>query len=129
MHGFEPVTLTWRGQNFTVPANQQLMLIAKIEDALAGENGDQAMGVLFRRQGPPHTRLAQAFGAALRYAGAKVTDDEVYLSIHTDIASQTSKQVAASMQGMLMALLAIISPPSVRAMTEKTDEEPTAKNP
>ena len=129
MHGFEDVKLSWQDQTFIVPANKQLSLIARIEDALAGETGEQAMAILFRKHGVPHTRLASAFGAALRYAGAKVTDEEVYLSIHTDIASKSRTEVAAKMQGMLMALLAIISPPSFKATVAQSDEATPAKNP
>jgi hypothetical protein len=127
MHGFEDVTLSWQDKAYTVPANKQLMLIAKIEAALAGENDEQALAVLFRKNGIPHTRLAAAFGAALRYAGAQVTDEEVYLSIHTDIANKSRQEVAAKMQGMLMALLAIISPPSFKAATSAGKEDDTAK--
>ena len=116
MNGFEPVTLSWKDEDFTVPARSQLMLIAKIEDALAGDTGDVAIDILFRRKGPPHSRLAAAYGAALRYAGAKVTDEEVYLSIHEDIASASRAQVAAKIQAMIVGLLAVISPPVTRAI-------------
>lgn len=123
MHGFDDVTLAWQGKEFTVPANRQLMLIARIEDALAGDEGDQAISVLFRRNGVPHSRLAAAYGAALRYAGAQVSDEDVYLSIHRDIATQSKDQVAATIQRMLMGLLAIISPPTAKALTEPVDEK------
>lgn len=118
MHGFEDVTLSWKGADYVVPANRQLMLIAKIEDALAGDEGDQAISVLFRRNGAPHSRLAAAYGAALRYAGASVTDEEVYLSIHQDIASQSREAVSVLIHRMLMGLLAIISPPTAKALAE-----------
>jgi len=54
MHGFEDVTLHWHGQAYTIPANRQMMLIAKIEDALSGDTGQQATSILFRKEGPPH---------------------------------------------------------------------------
>ncbi len=125
MQGFEDVTLSWQGQSFTVPANKQMMLIAKIEDALGGENGDLPLSVLFRRQGPPHTRLAAAFGAALRHAGAKVTDEEIYLSIQTDMISKSKREQTASIQACIFALLSIISPPAVASL--KGNAEPTEK--
>ena len=118
MHGFEDVTLTWQGKDYVVPANRQMMLIAKIEDALGGEAGDQAIAVLFRRNGVPHSRMAAAYGAALRYAGASVTDEEVYISIHADIATQSRDAVAALVHRMLMGLVAIISPPTAKAIAE-----------
>ena len=123
MQGFEDVTLTWRGSHLVVPANRLLMLIAKIEDALAGPDGEQAISVLFRKNGPPHTRLAAAYGAALRYAGHVVTDEDVYLSIHQDIATMSKVQVASAMQERILALLSIISPPVSAAATGKAGDE------
>ena len=69
---FEPVTLTWKGQEYVVKPDQVMYLIAIVEDKITLRqlsSGDV-----------PFSRTAQAFGAALRYAGAKVNDDEVYLS-------------------------------------------------
>lgn len=126
MKGFEDVTLTWAGKSYTVPAEKQLGLIARIEDALSGESGEQAISILWRKEGPPHSRMASAFGAALRYAGATVTDEEVYLSIHQDIASQAPEQVAVKVNTMILALLSIISPPMAMTIKEATNP---AKNP
>jgi len=117
MQGFEPVTLTWQGTENTVPAERQMLLIAKIEDALIGDSGKQAISVLFAKEGPPHSRLAMAFGAALRHAGAAVSDDAVYLSIQDDIANKSKAQKAVAIQSAIIALLSIISPPAARALT------------
>lgn len=123
MHGFDDVTLSWADKSYTVPANQQLMLIAKIEDALAGDTGEQAIALLMRKNGPPHSRMAAAFGAALRYAGAGVTDEDVYLSIHQDIASGSKMQVATKVNMMILALLSIISPPVAAAIRGEPEEK------
>lgn len=118
MHGFEDVTLTWRGETYTVPANRQMLLIARIEDALSGDTGQQALSVLFRKEGPPYTRLAGAYGAALRHAGAKVSDEDVYLSIMSDIASKSKQDVTHIIQGAIIALLSIISPPAAAMVND-----------
>lgn len=110
MRGFEPVTLAWKGEEFTVPAENQLRLIAMIEDALSGASGEQAIAMLARPSGPSYSRLAAAYGAALRFAGASVTDDEIYLSIMSDFAEQ-KQDAALKVRGAVMALLAIIAPP------------------
>lgn len=110
MKGFEPVTLSWGGQAFTVPAERQLQLIAQIEDALSGATGEQAVAVLMRPNGPPYSRLAAAFGGALRYAGAQVTDDEIYMSIVEALAEQNG-DVMLDVRNAVLALLAIIAPP------------------
>lgn len=115
MKGFEPVTLQWSGENFTVPADRQMMLIATIEDALSGPTGGQALHVLMRPEGPPYSRLACAYGAALRHAGANVTDDDVYLAIMGDFAGGEG-DTAARVQAAILGLLAIIAPPISRAI-------------
>lgn len=124
MRGFDDVTLAWQGVEYTVPANAQMMLIAKIEDALSGDTGQQALSVLFRREGPPYSRLAAAFGAALRHAGARVTDAEIYLSIQSDLVNKTNSQKTEAIQSCIMALLSIISPPAIEAMNSTPDAAP-----
>lgn len=123
MQGFEDVTLSWRGESYTVPANNQMMLIAKIEDALSGESGQQALTILFRKEGPPHSRLAAAFGAALRHAGARVTDEEIYLSIQDDIAAKGKAEKTIAIQSCILALLSVISPPAYQAIAGRSDEK------
>lgn len=122
MRGFEDVTLTWAGTDYLVPANQQMMLIAKIEDALSGDSGKQALSVLFRKEGPPYSRLAAAFGAALRHAGARVADEEIYLSIQNDLAGKGTAEKTAAVQSCILALLSIISPPQFAAVVGAAEE-------
>lgn len=128
MQGFEPVTLSWQGKDYTVPAERQMGLIARIEDALSGPGGEQALNVLFRREGPPYSRLASAFGAALRYAGAQVSDEDVYLSIMEDIASGGGTKAAEKLLAATSALLNIMAPPlrvteAAEAKEKATDEK------
>jgi len=126
MRGFEDVTISWRGVDYTIPAKGQMMLIAKLEDALSGESGQQAMTVLFRKEGPPYSRLAAAFGAALRHAGAKVTDEEIYLSMQADLANRSKESRTATIQNCILALLSIISPPTFGSVS---GAEPAEKKP
>lgn len=115
MHGFEDVKLTWDGEDFTVPADRQLMMIAQIEDALAGDDGVQAIGVLLRKEGVPYSRLACAYGAALRYAGCDISNDDVYLSMMEGL-SQNKSEMVAQIQSATMAMLSIVSPPMGRIL-------------
>lgn len=110
MQGFSDVKITWKGADYTVPAERQLMLVAEVEDALRGNSGKSAVQLLLQRGGPGHARLAMAYGAALRYAGAAVTDDEIYLSIQNDMA-QSKADVVMAVQSAIVALIAIVSPP------------------
>lgn len=116
MQGFEDVTLGWKGETFTIPANRQMGLVARIEDALSGDTGRQAISILMQKEGPPYSRLAAAFGAALRYAGANVTDEEIYVSIMEDF-SKSQALVVAKLQAVIVALLMVIAPPLGRAVS------------
>lgn len=110
MKGFEPVTLSWGDNSYTVPADSLLMLIASIENALSGASGEQALTVLSRPSGPPYSRLAAAYGAALRFAGAQVSDEEIYLSFMQDFADGKA-DAALKVRNAVFGLLAIIAPP------------------
>ncbi len=74
MSVFEPVTLSWKGEDYTVEADRVMMLIAKIEEIITlGEVYNYA-----QKGAAPVAKISMAYGVALRYAGAKVRDDEVY---------------------------------------------------
>jgi hypothetical protein len=125
MKGFEPVELSWRGLPYLVPAENQMRLIAEVEDALCAGTGLQAIQVLTRRGGPSYSRLSCAFGAALRYAGCHVSDEEVYLSIQEDFAASNS-ELAEKVQSAVLALLSILSPPIARSVrgTQSPEKAP-----
>lgn len=124
MKGFEPVKLSWKGASFTVEAEDQLRLIAGIEDALRDASGAPAVVTLMRHGGPSYARLACAYGAALRYAGAQVSDDEVYLSI-VERLGDGDPSVAIETQSAILGLLAIIAPPvHRRIMADDPPEKP-----
>lgn len=127
MQGFEDVTLGWKDETYTIPANRQMGLVARIEDALSGDTGRHAINILVQREGPPYSRLAAAFGAALRYAGAKVTDEEIYLSIMEDFA-KSQRDVSAKLQSVIVALLMVIAPPVAKAAMSSTESSTEKKS-
>jgi len=131
MHGFEDVTLSWAGADYTVPASKQMMLVATVEHHLslnpATGEFEPPLQVLFRRGGVPATRLAFTLGAALRYAGAKVTDDEIYLSIQEDLANKSGEEKVRKSHDIITSILAIISPPASRALTGVGEKDTTEK--
>jgi hypothetical protein len=129
MHGFEDVTLSWAGRDYVIPANRQMRLIAMVEDALSSGTGRQAIGILMQAEGPSYSRLAGAFGTALRYAGAPVSDDEIYLAIMQDFADGDHAESTRKIQAAVLSLLTLIAPPIAAEMTktaardEKADDE------
>lgn len=127
MQGFEDVTIGWGGVDYTIPSERQLMLVAKIEDALGGEAGDQAIAVLLRPAGPPMSRMASAYGAALRMGGAQVTNEEVYLAMMAGLGSDKAGAVS-EMQGYILAMLSVVSPPMGKALSLAPQKKTVSKS-
>lgn len=101
---FQEVGLSWAGREYTVAPDKVMGLIARIEDIITI---DELAG-----RGVKRAKLAQAYGSALRYAGAKVTDDEIYAALFSvDAIEATSNAVAG-----LIALM--IPPEQVRVPTD-----------
>lgn len=124
MKGFEAVTLGWGGAKYTVAPEDQLRLIAQIEEALSDDRGTPAVVALLGNAGGNYARLSGAYGAALRYAGADVRDEDVYLAI-VDRLSLGDAEMAAFVQGAVLGLLSIIAPPvHRRLMSEDAPGKP-----
>lgn len=72
---FEDVTLIWADNEYTVPSDKVMGLIATVERHVKAHELD-----LSNEERVGDGRLSMAYAAALNYAGAKVTPDEVYLA-------------------------------------------------
>lgn len=92
---FQPVTLKWNGDEYIVPANQVMGLIAQIEDAIT-------LPELLGKKGAPLGRVAMGYGAALRYAGARVTDEQVYQGM---FGGDSSTTIQAAVTGLLSMMI------------------------
>jgi hypothetical protein len=102
---FQPVTLEWKGKAHTVPADRVMGLIAAVEDQVT-----LAELVTKTQEGrPPQARIAMGYAAALRYAGVKVEDQEVYGTLFANGAS------AEHMVKMATGLLMLMIPPDAIA--------------
>jgi hypothetical protein len=96
---FNDVGLGWDGADYTIPPNRVLGAIAEIEQVITLSE----IAAYHQRGTAPMAKLAQAFGTALRYAGAKVDDDEVYAGM---IRGGDSQSVAiASVTTLLQMML------------------------
>lgn len=121
---FNEVKISWGGETYTIPAKDQMKLVLQLEEALSGGTGKQAIGVLLSPEGPPYGILASAFGTMLRFAGAPVSDEEIYLSIVSDMA-ESKADVVTKTQAAIVAVLSVIAPPiglkmgSIASGTEK----------
>ena len=101
---FEPIIIEWEGQEYEIPANRVLGLIEQIESHVSYSDllGDFKVA-----------RISKAYGAALRYADADVTDEQVYEKMFDDA---NAGQVQKAVNGML----AMMIPP--KHLQKKTEE-------
>jgi hypothetical protein len=99
---FESQTLMWKGETYVIPSNRMLGAIATIEEHLTV---NEMVVAAFGR--PSMVKIARAFGALLRYAGCKVSDDEVYQSIFDPQANHVER-----IQEALAVFLMIMTPPA-----------------
>jgi hypothetical protein len=107
------IKLTWRGKAFEIPREKTMRARLIIESAYPLQKLAEHM-----RTGTPHlAQLSVAYGELLRFAGAKVEDDDVYDGMFAGKESLAS--VAAE------CLFNIMIPESVRA----GGEEPREANP
>ncbi len=109
MGSFEDIRLQWAEKDYTIKANRVLGAIARIEDVLT-LNELQRFGA---RKAAPMAKIAMAYGAVLRYAGASVTDDEVYAGMFG--AAGTS---ADAVVDSVSSLVAMMVPPQTKAAKE-----------
>lgn len=114
MNPFEDITIEWEGKPYVIPANKVMGAISRIEDVVTLEE----LGRFHARGTAPLIKLCQAYGTVLRYAGAKVTDEEVYAGI---FASGGQARVLSSVS----ALMTMMIPPSVRNAPPSPVDEAT----
>ena len=90
-----PVTLTYNDKQYEIPADSILPLIAQIEDVIT-------LSQLIDTQKPSPAKLSMAFGIALRHAGAKVTDSEIYASVFKSGSASAMTQAVAGLMALMI---------------------------
>lgn len=107
---FERVTLGWRGEDYIVEPDRVMMMLAEIEQIITFAE------LAANPKKPPLVRISMAYGAALRFAGAKVQDEEIYSAMFKgDNAAETQEVI-----GTLMAMM--IPPEHLRQQGNGEDE-------
>lgn len=77
---FSDVTLEWRGEEYVIPCDRVMRLIATVEEHIGIQD-------LATPDGIKLTKLAQGYAAALAYAGCKPAskdtplEEEIYLAL------------------------------------------------
>lgn len=109
MSFFQEITLEWADKKYRITGNF-LELIQRLEDVLHGPDGMDAVRMLLRPGGPGLARTCKAWGVALRFAGASVTDEEIYQTIVEAMANGDGAARNAQ-NAALLSLLSMIAPP------------------
>lgn len=79
---FDPIEITWEGKTLKIPADKVLGAVNKVEEVvtltklikMAEVGAGDGTGISV-------SLLSKAYGSVLRYAGADVTDDHVYVTL------------------------------------------------
>lgn len=115
---FEDVHLEWNGQKYTIRKERVLKAIARIEDVVTMVELQR----FWERQTTPMAKIAMAYGSVLRYAGAKVTDDEVYIGMF-GAEGTSADQVVLSINN----LIEMMVPPTTKEVASSSgNSEPAA---
>lgn len=97
---FQDIKFEWDGRTYLLPARKSLGAIALVENTITLQELAR-----YSRDGlAPRGKLAIAFGDLLRYCGAEVTNEEIYLGMfggEEDIVSAIGTAVATLMQLMI----------------------------
>jgi hypothetical protein len=104
---FEEITLTWAGADYTIEPNKVMGAIARIEEVITLKE----LGEYAQKGDAPMAKLAMAFAAVLRYAGARVSEEEVY-------AAMFSKEGQTSAMASISTLLTMMIPPNAFKQTQ-----------
>jgi len=113
---FEEVTFKWRDQEYKIPPERVLKCIAAVESA-----GVTLGHLLYHGSiaSMPIATLSGGLGVALRFAGAKVTDEEVY----DDLFADRDKLREQGMMVMVMLQALMIPPARLKEAAEKIRQE------
>jgi len=112
---FEDIELEWDGEQYVIPASRVMRLVQTIEDIVTISELQECI------QRMKAGKVSAAYGAMLRFAGAKVTDEEVYSRIF-----ESSEDMNRILVNSGLILYNIICPPSAFAK-KKTAKKKVAK--
>jgi hypothetical protein len=104
---FAPVELMWADQTYVILPDRILGAVAVVEEHLTmAELAQEAQSGRMRL-----ARLSRAFGALLRYAGARITDDEVYTGLFEGDPIAVRERIIMGVN----TLMALMVPPGIAA--------------
>lgn len=115
MGAFQDIELVWKGKTFTIQSHRVMGAIYRIEEVITLQ---EFMNYSIRGTAPLG-KLSGAYASVLRYAGAKVKDEEVYAECFEGPEQQA--MVMTAVANMIQMML----PPSAREKMRQALEEIT----
>lgn len=124
---FEDITLGWDDKKYVIPSDRVMGAIARVEEHVTmrelAEYASSPSGSRF-------ARVSMAYASLLRYAGAQVTDEEVYKKLTKVFTGDDKKDNSAPViYAAVFGLLSLMLPPdSMRDLGDSAGkgEAPTA---
>jgi hypothetical protein len=108
MGAFTDIELVWGDLVYTIKSFRVMGAITQIEDVITFNE----IAAFMRRGTAPMARLCQGYAAALKYAGAKVTGEDVYSAVYAEPEMQLAVLKAVT------SILALALPAAQRAELE-----------
>lgn len=73
------IVLNYRGQDYRVPANRAFQLGERVEDIVRVDE------VATFRARPKFFKMSRAYGEMLRFAGCRISDEEIHADLMRDL--------------------------------------------
>ena len=105
---FSDIEVEWNGDIYTIKSHRVMGAISRIEDVITMPE----LQVYASKGTAPVGKLCMAFGSVLRYAGAKVKDEDVYGKLFAGEEQQQAIMMS------ITNIMKMMMPASVRAKLE-----------
>lgn len=107
---FQDVTLSFANKEYKIEANSIMRCLAQIEDVIS-------LAELTNKTHVPMVKLSMAYGIALRYAGATVSDEDIYANVFEPGSAHVVQEAVSGL------LLMMIPPAKYQNSVTSTDEK------
>ena len=77
---FTDIEMVWAGKTYTIKSHRMMGALAQVEQFVTGTE----LALFGQRQTIPLVRMCQAYAAVLKYAGARVSEEDIYQAVHED---------------------------------------------
>lgn len=114
------LTLTFRGAEYRVPASKAFALADAIEDVATLQD------IVAMLSNPKFAKFARVLGVALRFAGARATDQEVYGEIMAQVRSAKDTGAAPVFPAEVASIMAMLMDEAPDSLKGAGDDGPKA---